>query len=197
MSHILVELALGAVVFASTNVDDLVVLLGFFSDPRFTARQVVTGQIVGIAALTAASLACSIATLALPAAYVGLLGFAPLALGLWKLVQLRRAESADSPSEPSRTNVLAVAAVTIANGGDNIAVYVPLFATRRPWEMALLGGTFLGMTVLWCAIAHRLVHHPALGKPIRRYGQVLLPIVLILLGAIILVESGALRLSWS
>jgi len=40
-------------VFAATNVDDIFVLLGFFSDSTFRVRQVVLGQFLGIVALTA------------------------------------------------------------------------------------------------------------------------------------------------
>jgi cadmium resistance protein CadD (predicted permease) len=42
---------LAIVLFASTNVDDLFVLLGFFSDPKLRARDIVVGQYAGIATL--------------------------------------------------------------------------------------------------------------------------------------------------
>jgi cadmium resistance protein CadD (predicted permease) len=189
----LLLVGVGAVVFASTNVDDLFVLLGFFSDPRFRARHVVVGQYIGIAALTVASVVLSLAALVILPGYVGLLGVAPLAIGLAKLVRRRSADGDEWPASP-RANVLAVAAVTVANGGDNLAVYAPLFATRRPWEIGLLAAVFLVMTGLWCGVARSLIRHPTVGPLIRRYGRVLLPWVLIALGAHILVESGAFRL---
>jgi cadmium resistance protein CadD (predicted permease) len=40
-----------------------------------------------------------------------------------------------------------------------------------------------------------LVRHTAVGKPLRRYGHVLLPFILIGLGCLILYRSGALRLA--
>jgi hypothetical protein len=40
MGDCLLLVGVGAVVFASTNVDDIFVLLGFFPDPRFRVRQV-------------------------------------------------------------------------------------------------------------------------------------------------------------
>jgi cadmium resistance protein CadD (predicted permease) len=45
--------------FASTNIDDIFVLLGFFSAPAFRTRHVVLGQYLGIGALVAVSLVCS------------------------------------------------------------------------------------------------------------------------------------------
>lgn len=93
-----------------------------------------------------------------------------------------------------RVNVLSVSAVTMANGGDNLAVYTPLFSIRRPWEGGCLAAVFLLMTGLWCATAHRLICHPAVGPPLRKYGRFLLPWVLMAIGLYILLESAAFRL---
>jgi cadmium resistance protein CadD (predicted permease) len=118
----------------------------------------------------------------IPPAYVGLLGVVPLAIGLWKLLGHRSASGDEMASSP-RASVLAVTAVTVANGGDNLAVYTPLFATRRPWEVGLLVAVFLVMTGLWCGVARYLIRHPTLGPPIRKCGRILLPWILIALGA--------------
>jgi cadmium resistance protein CadD (predicted permease) len=70
----LVAVGVGILVFTSTNIDDLFLLLAFFSDPAFAPRQVIVGQYVGIATLVLASLICSLAALIVPSAYLGLLG---------------------------------------------------------------------------------------------------------------------------
>ena len=69
----LATLAVSAVAFVSTNVDDIFVLLGFFADPAFRARHVVLGQYLGIGALVAVSLVCSLVALVIPPAYIGFL----------------------------------------------------------------------------------------------------------------------------
>ncbi len=46
------------------------------------------------------------------------------------------------------------------------------------------------MVALWLGLAHWLVHHPALGAPIRRIGRVATPFVLIGIGVMVLVEAG-------
>ena len=74
--------ALGAGVFVATNLDDVFLLLAFFSDPRQRVAHVVLGQLLGMAALTAASLLAALGALVVPAAYVGLLGVLPLAIGV-------------------------------------------------------------------------------------------------------------------
>ena len=48
MEHLVGLLGLAIIVFASTNVDDIFVLLGFFSDRKFRPRQGAIGQYLGI-----------------------------------------------------------------------------------------------------------------------------------------------------
>jgi cadmium resistance protein CadD (predicted permease) len=188
------------VVFAWTNIDDLFVLLGFFSDPRFLPRQVVIGQYLGITALYGASVLASLLSLVLRPAYIGLLGFAPIFMGINRLYSLWRGVDADERDAHSRAsaragrNILTVAMATIANSGDNISIYTPLFATRSAWEVAAAGLIFAFMTALWCLAGHRLVHHPTLGAPIRRYGHRTVPFILIALGTLILYEAGSFTL---
>ena len=44
-------LGLAIALFASTNLDDILLLVGFFADPTFRDRDIVIGQYAGIAAL--------------------------------------------------------------------------------------------------------------------------------------------------
>jgi cadmium resistance protein CadD (predicted permease) len=193
-------LILGVTLFVATNIDDLFVLLGFFADPAFAARQVVIGQSLGIGALVAASVAASLVALAIPHAWIGLLGLVPVAIGcrksfdLWRGRERSEEELQRHPSRGTHGQAFAVAAVTIANGGDNIAVYTPLFAVHSGIDTAVIASVFAAMTIAWCAIAHWMVHHRTIGAPIRRNGHRLLPFVLIGLGAWILHEAGTLAL---
>jgi len=87
--------------------------------------------------------------------------------------------------------VLAVTLVTVANGGDNLGVYIPMFATAERAELTVYAVTMIGMTGVWCWLAHALIHNPRLGPPIRRYAEPLTPFVLIALGLYILIDSRA------
>ncbi len=182
--------------FASTNVDDIFVLIGFFSDPRYRPRQVAIGQYLGIAVLVLASLAGSLLSLVLAPAWLGLLGLVPIALGLHRLLALRHAndEAEAATGAAAAGRVLAVAGVTIANGGDNLGIYTPVFATSSAPRLVVFVAVFAVMVALWLALAHWLVHHPALGAPIRRIGRVATPFVLIGIGVMVLVEAGTV--SW-
>jgi cadmium resistance protein CadD (predicted permease) len=172
----------GVAAFAATNLDDLFLLVVYFAVGWGRAREVVLGQYAGIGALFAVSSVASLFALALPAGYVCLLGALPVLLGL----KLLLAGTPDAPETTPRSGILPVAAATVANGGDNIGVYVPLFATSNPFEIGLYGAIFAVMTGLWCMAAHWLVRHPAAGPPIRRHGPAVAPFILIALGLVIL-----------
>ena len=144
------------------------------------------GTYLGIGVLYAASVAAALAAAAIPAGYLPLLGLVPLGLGLKQMIDSGK----DEAPLPSGHGVLAVAGINIAAGGDNIGVYTPLFATASGEAIALYGAVFAALTGVLCWAAHRLVTHPALGAPVRRWGPRLVPWVLIALGLWIL--AGAL-----
>ena len=188
-------LLLAAALFAATDVDDLFLLVAFFADPRLRARDVIAGQFLGIGALVAASLAVALLTLAVPLAYVGVLGLVPIGMGIARLVALRKPAQDEAPEGRGAVRgALAVAAVTVANGGDNLGVYIPLFAVRPAFDIAVIIAVFVVMTALWCVLARALVHHPALGAPIRRHAPWLTPLVLIAVGLLVIHDAGTLSL---
>ena len=134
-------------------------------------------------------------SLAVPSYIIGLLGIVPIAIGIRKLVALRKKnESLSNQATQDKKKSLAfaaVASVTFSNGGDNIGVYTPLFAKyNSPIEITVLVAVFMSMTALWCIAAYYLVNHPLVASKIRRIGHIL-PFILIGLGVYILTESFA------
>ena len=190
-------------VFAFTNVDDLLLLAAFFSDPHLGARSIVLGQFLGMGALVLGSAAAAWASLAVPEGYAALLGVVPLALGLRKLWELRRGQFAakadrsavraaeERAERRTHSQVLAVAVVTVANGADNLGAYIPLF-TRDPQLVTVYALVFGVMTALWCFAGYRLVKNRVIGDQICRYGHVALPTVLTALGLWILAGTRVL-----
>jgi len=190
-------IALGAAAFVATNVDDSFLLLLFFGDRRFRARHVFAGQALGMALLVIISLGGALLALAVPARLVGLLGLLPIAFGLKELAERRRVaddeEALPSPvvasDAPGWRLAAAVAGVTLANGGDNVGVYVPLFATRSPLETALIVCVFAAMLAVWTFGGYYLARRSALAGRVQRVSGGLMPWVLIGLGVVILIDS--------
>lgn len=81
------ELIITAVLaFASTNIDDIFILMLFFASNRYQSKAVITGQFLGIGALIAISFTGSFAHLLIDRAYIGLLGLLPVFLGIKALI---------------------------------------------------------------------------------------------------------------
>lgn len=196
MTDLLVVVGVAAVLFVSTNIDDIFVLVTFFADPAYRPRQVVVGQFLGMCALIALSVVGSLLALLAPGEYIGVLGLVPFALGVMKLLDMRRGGDAEARALGNRSGGrwLAVALVTVANGGDNIGAYVPVFATRTPVEVSITVVVFLALTAGWCFLGHALVSHPHVGPAVRRIAGPLTPFVLMAIGVAIVIESRAYRL---
>jgi cadmium resistance protein CadD (predicted permease) len=188
--------------FASTNIDDLFVLVGFFADSRFRVAEIVSGQYAGIAALVGVSVAASLSSALLPLPWMGLLAIVPIVLGAKRLFDLFQTHGRDEGSTTAQPmgrghgRTATVALVTIANGGDNIGIYTPAFVVHSRPEIMLTVSVFLVMTAVWCLFAHWIVNHPRLGARIRRYGQIVAPAVLIALGIRIMYQANTFGLLW-
>ena len=189
-------IAIGVAAFVATNIDDIFVLMMFFSSSymTFPVKQVVLGQYIGIGLLVAISALGSFISLAVPMYIIALLGIVPIVIGVKKLVVFRKKNESNSKQavqNKKKNNLVfaAVAAVTFSNGGDNIGVYTPLFAKYNSVsQITALATIFMAMTAVWCIAAYYLVNHPLVASKIRRIGHIILPFVLIGLGIYILTE---------
>lgn len=216
MGEIVGDILAGVAAFAATNIDDLFLLMLYFSRANNNSdreREIILGQYLGFSVLVFVSVLGYLGSLLVPRQYVGLLGFLPILLGIRELLELRKDEEAEPIAEEDaarRQNsggfwnssllrwlnpqVASIAAVTIANGSDNIAVYSPLFAAGGASRMIVMIGAFFVMVRVWCFIADWLAENPVTAGPLRRYGRLLMPFVLIGIGLVILIESEAIRL---
>jgi cadmium resistance transport/sequestration family protein len=197
----------GSTAFIATNVDDILILMLFFSQTNssFRRRHIVVGQYLGFIALVIASLPGFFGGLIIPRAWIGLLGFVPIAIGISHLINNQEDELEIQTVSDSDTiakglfvaiapQTYKVAAVTFANGGDNIGIYVPLFASSNLANLAVICLTFLVLIGVWCYIAYRLTRHKAIAGVLTKYGERVVPFVLIGLGIFILLESETYQL---
>ncbi|WP_206025008.1 cadmium resistance transporter [Micromonospora zingiberis] len=189
MLDLLGTVAGAAVVFAATDIDDIVILTLFFIAARTTGRprtwQIVAGQYLGIGALVLASAVVAAGLLVLPEEWTGLLGLLPIALGVRALLGRDEEQAA-----PVVAGTLGVAGVTIANGADNVAVYVPVFRTLGPADTAVFVLVFVVLIAAWCAAGAWLGSHPRVTRLVERAGQWLVPVVFIAIGVVIVATSG-------
>ena len=189
--------AIGIDAFAATNIDDIFVLMIFFSSSlSFPIRNIILGQYLGIGLLIAISIVGSLISLVVPTHVIGLMGIVPIIIGIKNLIEIRRKNNSsagqlvENKKNRSYLSFLSVTAVTFTNGGDNIGVYVPLFSKYNMGaQISGLIVVFMIMTAIWCMVAYYFVNHPLIASRIRRIGNIVLPFVLIGLGIFILAES--------
>ena len=176
-------LVAGAVgIFAVTNIDDLAVLTVLFGSRRPERRAIWAGQYLGMAVLVAVSAVAAIGLLVVSDRWVGLFGVVPLTLGVRGLLR-------HSKAEPVPVNgMLGVAGVTIANGADNVSVYIPLFR-HAGWATIGYVAVFAVLVGVWLAAAMFLASRPAVASTLDRWGDRIVPIVFIVIGVVILATA--------
>jgi cadmium resistance protein CadD (predicted permease) len=180
--------------FAATNLDDILVLMLFFSQCRDHrgAVSVVGGQVLGIGLLVLVSLSGLLGRSLAPEPWIGLLGLLPISLGVSLWLEATPPSRSDPPAAAlgaAQPQLLAVAAITLANGSDNIGVYLPLFARASQGEILVTLAIFTAMVGLWCGIAWRLVQLPGPSGFLQRQGTRLMPALLGGLGLYLLVDA--------
>ena len=189
-------------IFTVTNIDDLLMLALFFGQVagrRGGASRVVIGQYLGFVAILAMSLLGALGAALLPESVIPYLGLLPLLLGLrgaWQVWRDRGLDGDDDRRTPRDTGpaVLTVAAVTLANGADNIGVYVPVFAAAGTSSLIVYGVVFLALVAIWCVLGRFFATRPVIACALGRWGHILFPLVLIAIGLLILIEGGAFAL---
>ena len=184
-------------------------------------RHIVIGQYLGIGALTAISIIGALGVSLIPQEYVGLLGLTPIYLGVKEYVdhkkeskrsgnivhqELQNIESSileektTAQGNPIITfirsiinpSIIKVFSVTLANGGDNIGVYIPLFTSMNLVGIMMTVVIFVLLSALWCFIGLKLAEHPFIQCNIIKYKYIFVPIIFIGLGIFILMKSGTI-----
>lgn len=213
MNGLLGAIIAGIAAFSVTNTDDIFFLTIFFSQVNVSFRpwHVVVGQYLGFTVIITVSL---FGGLIVPEAWVGILGLVPIAMGISRLVNWDKDEeeinvkivSGESNRSRANTSVVStlisvlnpqtynVIAVELANGGDSIGTYVPLFASRDFISLGVIVCIFFVFMGVWCYIAYRLTNLPTVAQVLARFDKVLAPFVLIALGIYLLIENGTYQL---
>lgn len=215
MGSLFSTLALGAAIATATTFDDNLYLTLFFSkvSHRFQPRHIVVGEFLGFSVLVVISMTGYLLGRMVDNVVIGLLGLLPLGIGIHALLVHRESvpESAGkqergrrpAPSTEPRgrqglrlwrtlrePGTYRVAGVTIANGGNNIAIYIPLFASSTLPQLLLILLVCYGAIGLWCFSGWLLLRQPQLAGVFCRRVSRFAPFVLIWLGVSILVRNG-------
>ncbi|WP_099467900.1 cadmium resistance transporter [Konateibacter massiliensis] len=177
--------------FVSTNIDDIFLLMILYTQlPEKERRYKITaGQYLGIGLLVFLSILGAFGTQLLPQKYIGLLGIFPILLGIRTWLQYKNSQKENEPQILTNTGIINVFLITIANGADNLGVYIPVFSGYDATELFLTVLIFAAMTALWCLIGSRLADYPLIKNNLQKYNHIIVPVVLIGLGIFILLDG--------
>ena len=205
MSNLVTAIPTGVAAFVATNLDDLVILTLLFSqiNATFRSKHIFIGQYLGFSALVIASIPGFFGGMILPEHWIGLLGLVPIATGInqWLNQDNDSDEEDNEEADKSYTSrfgnflspqTYSVAAITITNGSDNIGIYVPLFASSEIDELLVTIGVFFCLVGVWCYTSYLLTRQQAIAQLLTRYGNSLVPFVLVGLGVFIILDSQAM-----
>ncbi len=186
-------LLLTATGFAATNLDNLALLVVWLAAARGRAGPLIVGYLVGMAVLLSLAVAFGLGAGWIPLDRIGLLGVVPIALGLkrlYGLVRRRPAVDASTGSLGSPGLALSVAATQLAHGLDTLLLFGPLLAdSNDPTDRVVIVG-FVGMSLVWLALARALERRLAGLRAFERYGEAIAAAVLIGVGVYILNDTA-------
>jgi cadmium resistance protein CadD (predicted permease) len=185
-------LGLVAIAFASTNMDNLLVLVGLQVSGRLTRGQLFRGYTLGMFGILIVSLLLGLVGYLFPLEYLGYLGIIPILVGLKLLVGEWRRDDGDGVEEVAAMSgsIFAVAATQLSNGVDTVLVFAPLLAdSLLKFDMAITA-LFLVMILLWFGLAQLLSHHLGRLSLVDRLGRWLAPVVMIGVGLYILSNTS-------
>jgi cadmium resistance protein CadD (predicted permease) len=149
-------------------------------------RRVSLAQAFAVALLLAVSAALGAILAPIPVRWIGLLCVAPFAFAFhaWR--------HRDTPREQYRRGGITTFAITLALGGDNLAVWIPLMRSNSLAHGILIAGIFAVLDLLFLLGAQRLARHPGVVAWGRRHAPTIIPFVYVALGVLILWECHTL-----
>jgi cadmium resistance protein CadD (predicted permease) len=183
------------VLFAGTNVDDILLISLFSAHARsrnvpLKSRHIWAGQYLGFGALIAASALIGRGLALAPERWLWLLALAPLGIGIYtlaKAIVTRRHGEETNPPPPRGT--WGVALITIIDGADDLAAYTPFFATAgvtRIWVTCVM---FVLCVAAWCIMGSSLTRHPRVTEAIDEHDWWILPAAFIFIGSYVLLTT--------
>jgi cadmium resistance protein CadD (predicted permease) len=196
------DVGVATAAFVGTNVDNTLVVMAMVAGaPTERSHRIAAGQVVGFVVLVGAAVAAAAVLFEFSARVVGLLGLVPLAIGLRGLLALRPGApgklSRPRPAPADRAvgrSLIAAALVTIATGGDNLAVYIPLFRVGGAVRLTVIAVVFVLGEVLVTILVLAGGRHPRGRAVMDRFGAVGVPLLLCGVGVLVLVAAGTLSL---
>lgn len=219
MDWLLEVLKIAVATAVATTFDDNIYLTGFFSkvNRTFRPKHIVVGELIGFSVLVTVSLVGFLIGLVLDSSIIGLLGILPILIGLnnLRVIWLNQDDSEAERSINLKKNArfrgfesrrlslrqilrdkqtYQVSAVTISNGGNNLGIYIPLFASSTLANLVVIIIVCYIFVCTWLFLSYNLTRQPGIAVVLSRYASKLFPFVLMWLGLRIIIDNESYKL---
>ncbi|MGI0479789.1 cadmium resistance transporter [Geminocystis sp. CENA526] len=219
MDWLLATLKIAFATAIATTFDDNIYLTGFFSkvNRTFRPKHIIVGELIGFSVLVGVSLIGFVIGLVVQSNIIGLLGILPILIGLNNLreILLNRDDTEIDISINQRKNAkfkgfesrrlslrqvlrdkqtYQVSAVTISNGGNNLGIYIPLFANSSFPSLIIIILVCYVFICTWLFLSYNLTRQPGIAVVLSRYASKLFPFVLMWLGLRIIIDNESYKL---
>jgi cadmium resistance protein CadD (predicted permease) len=177
-----------ALAFVGTMIDNFFAFSAqLLVTPERRIRRVSVAQALGVATLVAMAYGVGSILEPVPTRWIGLLAIAPWSLGVhgWR-------HRDDPIHEHFKRGALTTFVVTIALGGDNLAVWIPLLRSQIASHAVVTLLTFAVFELLFVMLARAVTGHPTVVTWGERHARRIVPWVYLALGFLILIECRTL-----
>jgi len=181
-----VTIAVGTLAFIGTMFDNFFAFAAQLAlTPREHYKKVSTAQVLGVMSLILIGAIVGSVLLSVPTRWIGVLALAPWALAVhgWQ-------HRGDPVRDQYRRGAITTFTITLALGGDNLAVWIPLLRANGAAREVLTIALFALWEAVFILSAQSLAGHPRVISWGSRYGRSLMPIVYLGLGILVLLECG-------
>lgn len=173
--------------YVATNVDNLLLLVGWMLGRQESAGRILAGYSLAAIAILLASWSLGLSAGMIPTSYVGYLGLIPIFLGVSLLVQqVRGRKDASTSMNPQKLSLFAVATTLFANSADTMLVFSPLLADSETGTDYVIMSAYLAVALIWYLVALYFSRHAARLQGVSVAAQWLAPLMMIVVGCYIL-----------
>lgn len=185
-----------ALVFLSTNIDNLMCLVGFFLDRTIETSHIFLGWFLGSFLIIFISfLLAFFGDKLISQQFIGVFGIIPILIGLKKIRDLKNLRAQNSSNDNSekqnqKSQIFSGTLITLVNGGDNLSAYTPIILLQyQNNKIGITLFSFLMMTIIFSLFGYFFVRKNKYLPKSFIYAQVFLPFLLIFLGSSLMIKS--------
>lgn len=184
------------ITFIATGIDELFVLtiLFVYAKDKKSIRDVYIGQEIGMIVLLAISVLAVFGITLITEKWIGILGFLPIIQGVRILINGDddddEKEEVITKTSKYKSLIISVAVIAIAGGAEELAIYIPYFASLSTKYLIITLIIFIILVPICCKLCSKISSIKQIQDTATKYERVLLPIVFIGLGVFVLIENN-------